>query len=134
MTASAEGVEFRASSSVMTTMIAHFVVGNVTVAKASAPTGLGAFSPTHDALTPPVCDGTDTRNGTRRRFGILPMIVAGRRYSMNSSINGLEGASGPAHAASVVVPATTAALSIKPTSGVVSFQRLAYSEACDKLP
>src|SRR5262245_5613987 len=134
ITASADGVAFFASSSVITTMIAHLVVPSVTVENASAPTGFGAFSPTHDALTPPVCDGTETRNGTLRRFGILPTIVAGRRYSMNSFISGLNGASGPAQVASVVVPAATAALSMSSTSGVESFHRCAYCAACIQLP
>src|SRR5262245_35344724 len=118
----------------MTTITAHLVRPSVTVAKASALTGLGAPSPTHEAVAPAVCDGTDVRSGTFRRLAILPTIVAGRRNSRNSSCIGLNGASGPAQVASVVVPAATAALMYRATSGVESFHRWAYSAACIQLP
>ncbi len=47
MTSSADGVDVRASSSVMTMIPAHFRIERVIVPNCSFPTGLGAPWPTH---------------------------------------------------------------------------------------
>src|SRR4029453_8575762 len=57
ITASADGVEFFASSSVITRMRGTFVGPGVVVPNCNAPTGFGAPSPTHCAAAPPVCVG-----------------------------------------------------------------------------
>src|SRR4029453_4754951 len=82
---------------------------------------------------PAVCEGTLVLNGTCRRPGILPRIVAGRGSPRNSpAIFWLT--SGPAHVASVTVPGATAALRYNATSGVESSHRFAYSAASRLLP
>src|SRR5262245_20492501 len=60
ITASADGVELRASSSVITMIAAAFITPSVVVPNASLVTGFGAPWPTQEYVPPPVCDGTDT--------------------------------------------------------------------------
>src|SRR4029077_14887288 len=114
---------------------AALAIGNVCAAKASFVTGFGVTSPTQLYVPPAVCAGTWTSIGTMRQCGILPMIVAGRRSAMKSAAMLLGVVSGPAHVASIGLPAATAALRYNATSGVSRSHRpLAYSAASEKLP
>lgn len=65
-------------------MPATFACASVKLENAKAETGFGALWPTQPAVEPPVCDGMRTLNGTRRKPLMRPMIVYGRRNSMNS--------------------------------------------------
>ena len=82
--ASADGFESRTSSSVRTMIPAAFAMPSDVAENASFVTGFGFASPTHPYVPPAVCVGTFVLNGTFRRPGILPRIVAGRSSSMNS--------------------------------------------------
>ena len=112
----ATGSTSMTSSFVSTMMPATFETPSEVDEKASFVTGFGFASPTQPYVPPAVCVGTFVLNGTWRRPGILPRIVAGRRSSMNS-LAMFWLTSGVAQVASVVVPGATAALRYSATSG-----------------
>src|SRR5262249_32850740 len=76
-TASADGLENRTSSSVSTTMPAALAQRIVIVVNAICETGFGAASPTQPTVVPDVVAGIWILNGTCRKPGMRPMIVAG---------------------------------------------------------
>src|SRR5262245_531645 len=85
-TVSAAGLENLTSSSVNTLIAAAFAHVNEIESKVIDVSGFGAASPTHPLVVPPVARGILTLNGTRRKPGMRPMIVSGRKNSANALV------------------------------------------------
>ncbi len=79
-----QGFDSITSSLVSTIIPAAFETPSDVDENASFVTGFGLLSPTHPYVPPAVCVGTFVLNGTWRKPGILPRMVAGRSSSMNS--------------------------------------------------